>query len=118
MLGSLENIHLISPLDYLPFVKLMELSYFILTDSGGIQEEAPSLNIPVLVLREVTERTEVLETGAAKLIGIKKENMIKQISKLLTNPTQYEKMRHTKNPYGNGKSSLKISSLLLNLLAT
>ncbi len=113
MLGGLENIHLISPLDYLPFVKLMELSYFILTDSGGIQEEAPSLGKPVLVMREETERPEAVKAGTVKIVGTKNENIYSHVDKLLTNPSSYQEMSEAHNPYGDGKSSSRILSALL-----
>lgn len=113
MLGNLENIHLISPLDYLPFVKLMELSYFILTDSGGIQEEAPSLGKPVLVMREETERPEAVNAGTVKIVGTKSEDIYSHIDELLTNESSYQEMSEAHNPYGDGKSSSRILNALL-----
>ena len=113
MLGNLENIHLISPLDYLPFVKLMELSYFILTDSGGIQEEAPSLGKPVLVMREETERPEAVKAGTVKIVGTKSQDIYSHVDELLTNPSSYQEMSEAHNPYGDGESSSRILSALL-----
>jgi UDP-N-acetylglucosamine 2-epimerase (non-hydrolysing) len=112
IIGDTDRIHLIEPLEYEPFVYLMNQSYFILTDSGGIQEEAPSLGKPVLVLREVTERPEAVEAGTAKIIGTQKENIIREAQELLDHPEQYQKMSHIKNPYGDGKSAERIMDIL------
>lgn len=112
LLGRTKNIHLIKPLDYPRLIWLMKQSYLILTDSGGIQEEAPSLAKPVLVLREVTERTEGLKAGTAKLVGTDKQRIIKETTILLTNKTRYQTMAKTKNPYGDGKSSQRIIKIL------
>ncbi|OYQ80598.1 UDP-N-acetylglucosamine 2-epimerase (non-hydrolyzing) [Ignatzschineria sp. F8392] len=105
ILGKTKNIHLIEPLDYLPFVYLMSQAYIILTDSGGIQEEAPSLGKPVLVMRNTTERPEAVEAGTVKLIGTSKESIIKEVSLLLTDIVAYNKMAFAHNPYGDGKAS-------------
>ncbi len=107
-----ERIHLISPLDYESFIWLMEKSYLILTDSGGIQEEAPSLGKPVLVLREVTERPEAVEAGTVRVIGLDKDKIVQETQKLLDNKTLYEKMSRAINPYGNGKASKIIVEIL------
>ena len=115
-LGKTENIHLINPLDYSYLIWLMNQSYLILTDSGGIQEEAPSLGKPVLVLREVTERKEGLKAGTAKLVGADQAKIIKETSTLLTNQPAYQKMAQAVNPYGDGKSSRKIINILKNKL--
>ncbi|MCK8828205.1 UDP-N-acetylglucosamine 2-epimerase (non-hydrolyzing) [Natroniella acetigena] len=115
ILEDVERIHLIGPLDYQPFVNLMARSYLIVTDSGGIQEEAPSLNKPVLVLREVTERQEAVETGAIKLIGTASEQIINQINQLLTDQQQYHQMAQAKNPYGDGQASQRIVRKILDL---
>ncbi|MFC1768096.1 non-hydrolyzing UDP-N-acetylglucosamine 2-epimerase, partial [Candidatus Margulisiibacteriota bacterium] len=113
-LSGISNIQLIKPLEYEPFVHLMKRSYLILTDSGGIQEEAPSLGKPVLVLREVTERPEAVECGAVKVVGMDKENIVKETEKLLYDKEEYEKMAEAVNPYGDGKASERIVGVLLN----
>ena len=107
-----ERVHLINPLDYQSFVWLMEKSYLILTDSGGIQEEAPSLGKPVLVLREVTERPEAVEAGTVKVVGLNKNRIIKEAQRLLDDETLYEKMSKATNPYGDGKAARKIVEVL------
>jgi len=112
MLAGISNIRLIQPLEYLPFVHLMTRAYFILTDSGGIQEEAPSLGKPVLVMRDVTERPEVIEAGVAKLVGTKKETICQETQALLDNRTLYESMARAANPYGNGDAALKIADIV------
>jgi len=112
MIGRMERIHLIEPLDYEPFVFLMSKSFLILTDSGGIQEEAPSIGKPVLVLREVTERPEAVEAGAAKLVGTRVENIVSETERLLNHPEDYRRMADTKNPYGDGKASERILNVL------
>lgn len=112
VLGGLSNIKLIEPLDYQPFVFLMSKSYIILTDSGGVQEEAPSLNKPVLVMRDTTERPEALTTGAVKLVGTNKIKIINDLTELLKNKEAYAKMADTINPYGDGNTSKKILSYL------
>lgn len=104
ILQGLDNIHLIEPLDYLPFVYLMNKAYLILTDSGGIQEEAPSLGKPVLVMREVTERPEAVSAGTVKLVGTNKEQIIASIDALLENKTLYNEMSRSHNPYGDGQA--------------
>lgn len=113
VLGSLKNVHLIEPLDYLSFVYLMNLSFLILTDSGGIQEEAPSLGKPVLVLREVTERPEALDAGTVLLVGTDEEKIVRETFRLLNDPLHYGKMSQAHNPYGDGKASEKILQTLL-----
>ncbi|MDD3149398.1 MAG: UDP-N-acetylglucosamine 2-epimerase (non-hydrolyzing) [Candidatus Gastranaerophilales bacterium] len=113
MLGGIERIKLIEPLDYAPFASLMKKSYIILTDSGGIQEEAPSLGIPVLVLRETTERPEAIEYGTVKLVGTNKEKIINITQKLLDNSKIYAKMSNAKNPYGDGSAAKKIVKAIL-----
>lgn len=107
-----ENIFLIEPLDYLSFVFLMMKSYLIITDSGGIQEEAPSLGKPVLLLREVTERPEGIEAGTVKLIGVNKRLIISETINLLDNEDEYKKMSLAHNPYGDGKATLRIINKL------
>lgn len=112
MLAGISNIRLIQPLEYLPFVHLMTRAYFILTDSGGIQEEAPSLGKPVLVMRDVTERPEVIEAGVAKLVGTKKETICQEAQALLDDRTLYDSMAKAANPYGNGDAALKIADIV------
>lgn len=116
IIGDVDRIHLIEPLDYEPFVYLMNRSYLILTDSGGIQEEAPSLGKPVLVMREVTERPEAIEAGTARLVGSKKEGIIEEAQKLLDHPDEYKKMSGRKNPYGDGKASERTVEILSKLM--
>jgi UDP-N-acetylglucosamine 2-epimerase len=108
MLGGLKNILLITPLDYFTFVHLMKRSYLILTDSGGLQEEAPSLHKPVLVLREKTERPEVVATGAVRIAGIETQGIIKKTRELLDDKGAYARMARAVNPYGDGKASQRI----------
>ena len=108
LLNKAKNIHLIEPLDYLPFVYLMNQAYIILTDSGGIQEEAPSLGKPVLVMRNTTERPEAIEAGTVKLVGTDKNNIIEEVNLLLTNIDAYNNVAFAHNPYGDGKASQRI----------
>ena len=112
ILSNLENVYLIDPLEYESFVYLMKASYLILTDSGGIQEEAPSLGKPVIVMRNSTERPEAVEAGTVKLAGNKKETIVESISNLIENAEEYNKMAKSYNPYGDGKSSQNISEIL------
>nr|WP_201289359.1 UDP-N-acetylglucosamine 2-epimerase (non-hydrolyzing) [Pelistega ratti] len=112
LLNSRQNIHLIEPLDYLAFVYLMKQSYLILTDSGGIQEEAPSLGKPVLVMRETTERPEAVEAGTVKLVGTSQERIIQEVNKLLEDEQEYRKMSMAHNPYGDGTAIEKILEIL------
>ncbi|MEO2174742.1 MAG: UDP-N-acetylglucosamine 2-epimerase (non-hydrolyzing), partial [bacterium] len=114
ILGGLSNIHLIEPLDYLPFVHLMSQAYIILTDSGGVQEEAPSLGKPVLVLRDTTERPEAVETGTVKLVGTQSLTIIEETNHLLDSKKSYEKMCKAHNPYGDGNAVGRIIRGLLN----
>jgi UDP-N-acetylglucosamine 2-epimerase (non-hydrolysing) len=102
------NVHLIEPLAYLPFVALMERSTVILTDSGGIQEEAPSLGIPVLVTRDTTERPEALTAGTAKLVGADRKRIVHEVTRLLTDKAYYDSMASARNPYGDGKATNRI----------
>lgn len=113
ILGNIVNIHLIEPLEYLEFVYLMSKSYIILTDSGGVQEEAPSLGKPVLVMRDTTERTEALKAGTVKLVGTNKEKIIASIQNLLNNKKEYQKMFKAYNPYGDGKCSETIRKYII-----
>lgn len=102
---TLSNIHLIAPLPYLPFVALMNRSTLILTDSGGIQEEAPSIGKPVLVMRDTSERPEAISAGTAKLVGTSRERIVREVSRLLTDDKIYAAMSQTSNPYGNGNAA-------------
>jgi len=116
MLSKTENIHLIEPLDYPKLIWLMDKSYMVVTDSGGIQEEAPSLGKPVLVIRDVTERTEGIEAGTAKLVGTDKRKIVENITLLLNNKDAYEKMAKATNPYGDGNSSSRIMKIIEGML--
>ena len=107
-----ENMFFIEPLDYLPFVYLMEKANIILTDSGGIQEEAPSLGKPVLVMRDSTERPEAVKTGVVKLVGTSQKRIIESVSLLLNNQSEYNKMSRAQNPYGDGKAAQRILDIL------
>ncbi|WP_223669278.1 non-hydrolyzing UDP-N-acetylglucosamine 2-epimerase [Kangiella shandongensis] len=112
LLNNQSNVHLIDPLDYLPFVFLMNKSHIILTDSGGIQEEAPSLGKPVLVMRDTTERPEAVAAGTVKLVGTNPEKIILEVSTLLEDDSAYEKMSFAHNPYGDGKACERILTVL------
>lgn len=113
-LSGIERIKLIEPLDYAPFANLMKQSYLILTDSGGVQEEAPSLGVPVLVLRDETERPEAIEYGGVKLVGCCREKITNTVNELLHNKQAYEKMSKAVNPYGDGLASKRIADIILN----
>lgn len=112
LLKNTQNIFLISPLDYLPFVFLMQKSHLILTDSGGIQEEAPSLGKPVLVMRDTTERPEAITSGTAIIVGTDFKKIVSSVVKILDNKDLYSKMAEAHNPYGNGEASRRIVSIL------
>jgi UDP-N-acetylglucosamine 2-epimerase (non-hydrolysing) len=107
-LGGRANVHLIEPLNYMPFVYLMNLADVILTDSGGIQEEAPSLGKPVLVMREVTERPEAVEAGTVRLVGTDPQRIVSAASSYLDDPALREDASHKSNPYGDGRASYRI----------
>lgn len=115
-LGSLKNVYLIEPLDYHEFVFLMSKSSLILTDSGGIQEEAPTFGVPVLVMREATERPEAVNAKTARLVGTDPKSICENVFTLLTDQAEYLKMSATKNPFGNGDASEKIQTALANFL--
>ncbi|RKX37412.1 MAG: hypothetical protein DRP64_17240, partial [Verrucomicrobia bacterium] len=100
-----SNVHLIEPLQYLPFVAMMNRADIILTDSGGVQEEAPSLGKPVLVMRDTTERPEAVDAGTVKLVGTDRQAIVHEVSKLLEDPQAYESMSRAHNPYGDGKAT-------------
>lgn len=112
LLAGIVNIHLIEPLDYLPFVYLMDRAYIILTDSGGIQEEAPSLGKPVLVMRDTTERPEAVQAGTVKLIGTETESITRHLRELLTDTIAYQSMSFSHNPYGDGQACRRIVETL------
>jgi UDP-N-acetylglucosamine 2-epimerase (non-hydrolysing) len=103
-----DNIHLIKPLDYLPFVYLMERAHIILTDSGGIQEEAPSLGKPVLVMRDTTERPEAVDEGTVRLVGTDAQKIVGEVQRLLNSDEDYQRMARAHNPYGDGKAAGRI----------
>jgi len=108
LLSDIENVHLIAPLQYESFVYLMNQAYFIITDSGGVQEEAPSLGKPVLVMRNTTERPEAIEAGTVKLVGTDPEKIIQEAGRLLEDSARYKAMSQAHNPYGDGKASERI----------
>nr|WP_281256385.1 UDP-N-acetylglucosamine 2-epimerase (non-hydrolyzing) [Arsukibacterium tuosuense] len=108
LLSDVTNVHLIPPQDYLPFVYLMSNATIVLTDSGGIQEEAPSLGKPVLVMRDTTERPEAVSAGTVKLVGTDRQKIVEQVSRLLTDREYYQSMSFAHNPYGDGKACQRI----------
>jgi UDP-N-acetylglucosamine 2-epimerase (non-hydrolysing) len=112
-LGSLERVRLIAPLDYLPFVHLMRRADIILTDSGGVQEEAPSLGKPVLVMRDTTERPEAVDAGTVRLVGTDTATIVSEATRLLDDPSAYEAMSRAHNPYGDGLASQRICDAVL-----
>lgn len=116
LLSQYPNIHLIPPRDYLPFIHLLKRSYIILTDSGGIQEEAPSLGKPVLVMRDTTERPEAVLAGTVKLVGTSTDLIVKHATQLLDDPVLYESFSRKNNPYGDGQASKRIASVVSNFL--
>ena len=116
ILSGIKNIHLVEPLEYPYLIWLMSKSYIILTDSGGIQEEAPSLGKPVLVMRDVTERTEGIDAGTALIVGTDMKKIFDATRMLLTDKREYRKMARRKNPYGDGKSSKRIRTVIKRLL--
>jgi UDP-N-acetylglucosamine 2-epimerase len=113
ILGNAGRVHLIEPLQYQPFVNLMAKSYLIITDSGGMQEEAPSLGKPVLVVRKETERPEAVEAGTVKLAGVSRDTIYQMTKELLSNQKAYEKMAHAVNPYGDGHACDRIIKILV-----
>lgn len=115
ILSQISNIHLIKPLEYESFIYLMSKAEFIITDSGGIQEEAPSLGKPVLVMRDTTERPEAVETGTVKLVGTNASKIYEEAQKLIDDKDEYEKMSKSHNPYGDGKACEKIVKFIKNL---
>jgi UDP-N-acetylglucosamine 2-epimerase (non-hydrolysing) len=113
LLGNQPRVHLIEPLDYLPFVFLMNRSTLILTDSGGIQEEAPSLGKPVLVLRDVTERPEAVEAGTVRIVGTDVERIVAESERLLDERAAYDEMARAHNPYGDGRAAWRIAQEMI-----
>lgn len=111
--ANLANIHLVEPLDYLPFVYLMSRSTLIVTDSGGIQEEAPSLGKPVLVMRETTERPEAVAAGTVRLVGVNRQKIVENVATLLSSREEYGGMSRAHNPYGDGRAAVRIVRELL-----
>ncbi len=107
-LGSVSRVLLVEPQEYVPWVHLMKRAYLVLTDSGGIQEEAPSLGLPVLVMRETTERPEGVDAGVAKLVGTNPERIVAEARELLGNKEAYRRMAHAMNPYGDGRAAKHI----------
>ena len=112
ILSNAKNIHLIEPLSYECFIYMMSKSFFIITDSGGIQEEAPSLGKPVLVMRDSSERPEAIKAGTVKLVGTDYAKIIEESQKLIDDENEYNKMSKAYNPYGDGKASLKILNFI------
>ncbi len=110
--GEVKNIHLIQPVDYLPFVYLMNRSYLIITDSGGVQEEAPSLGKPVLVMRDATERPEAVDAGTVKLVGTSRDRIVEEASLLLNDEDVYRRMSLARNPYGDGNAAKRIVGVI------
>jgi UDP-N-acetylglucosamine 2-epimerase (non-hydrolysing) len=113
ILGGQSNVHLVDPAPYPEFVWLMDRSTVILTDSGGVQEEAPSLQKPILVMRETTERPEAMEAGAVELVGTSVERIVERVSALLDDPVEYAQHQIDTNPYGDGNASARIVDLML-----
>ena len=110
-LRGLPNVSLIEPLEYVPFVDLMRRAYLLLTDSGGVQEEGPSLGKPILVMREKTERPEAVSAGTVRLVGTDEEKIVSETSKLLDDPKMYSAMARVHNPYGDGRASIRIAEI-------
>jgi UDP-N-acetylglucosamine 2-epimerase (non-hydrolysing) len=113
VLGAHPRVELIEPPDYLDFVRLMEGAHLVLTDSGGVQEEAPARGLPVLVLRRTTERPEGVDAGTAKLVGTDREDIVREASLLLSDQSAYDAMSHAANPYGDGRASQRIAQAIL-----
>lgn len=117
LLSGMANVHLLAPLDYLSFVWFLDRSHIVLTDSGGVQEEAPSMGKPVLVMRETTERPEAVEAGVARLVGTNADVIVKEVLPLLYDESTYHRMSRAQNPYGDGTSSCQIAEILQKSLA-
>jgi UDP-N-acetylglucosamine 2-epimerase (non-hydrolysing) len=112
LLGAIPNVHLVAPMDYLPFVYLMSRAHFIITDSGGIQEEAPSLGKPVLVTRETTERPEAVNAGTVRMVGVDEQRILEEARRLLHDRDQYRQMSTAHNPYGDGHAAERIVQII------
>lgn len=112
LLGGISNVHLVAPMDYLPFVFLMSRAHFVITDSGGIQEEAPSLGKPVLVMRDTTERPEAVSAGTVRMVGVDEERILAEARRLLTDPDHYRRMSTAHNPYGDGLAADRIAQII------
>jgi UDP-N-acetylglucosamine 2-epimerase (non-hydrolysing) len=117
ILGGVDGIALVPPLNYLQFVALMMRAHLIVTDSGGVQEEAPALGVPVLVMRDTTERPEGIEAGTARLIGADGDRIVAEANALLDDPAAYRRMAQAHNPFGDGKASERIIHILRAYLA-
>jgi UDP-N-acetylglucosamine 2-epimerase (non-hydrolysing) len=117
LLGGRSNVHLLEPLAYVPFIDLLRRAHFLITDSGGIQEEAPSLGKPVLVMREKTERPEAVEAGTVKLVGTEEDRIVAEAARLLDDPAEYTRMTRVHNPYGDGQASQRIGEILARRLS-
>jgi len=113
VLGNTDRVHLINPLDYVNFINLMKKSYILLTDSGGLQEEAPTLKKPLLLMRNITERPEAFEAGLAKIVGTDRETIVREADILLNDEVAYAAMTHIENPYGDGHAADRIVSALI-----
>lgn len=112
LLGGIPNVHLIPPMDYLPFVYLMSRAYFVITDSGGIQEEAPSLGKPVLVMRDTTERPEAVSAGTVCMVGVNEDRIVTEARRLLNDSDHYQRMSTAHNPYGDGHAADRIAKII------
>ena len=111
--NQLGNIYLLEPLNYLEFIGMMQQCTLVLTDSGGLQEEAPAFGKPVLVMRDTTERPEAVEAGTARLVSTDSETIVNAVSDLLTNPDHYNIMAHAANPFGDGHAAVRIADYIL-----
>ena len=116
LLAGHPNIRLIEPLSYVPFVDLMRRAYLLITDSGGIQEEGPSLGKPILVMREKTERPEAVDAGTVRLVGTDQQRIVGEATELIENRELYDRMAHVHNPYGDGRASSRIAALIHSFL--
>lgn len=112
LLGGISNVHLVAPMDYLPFVYLMSRAYFVITDSGGIQEEAPSLGKPVLVMRDTTERPEAVSAGTVRMVGVDEDRIFAEARRLLSDQDYYQGMSMAHNPYGDGRAADRIAHII------
>jgi UDP-N-acetylglucosamine 2-epimerase (non-hydrolysing) len=112
LLGGIPNVHLIPPMDYLPFVYLMSRAYFVITDSGGVQEEAPSLGKPVLVMRDTTERPEAVSAGTVRMVGVDEDRIVTEARRLLSDFGHYQRMSTAHNPYGDGQAAERIAKII------